>query len=355
MKRIPQLDSIRGLAVLLVLLHNTDSDRYTGILARDGWMGVDLFFVLSGFLITGILLEAKNTEGYFRNFYARRCLRIWPLYYCTLLFMFVIVPVLRPSEVRNIFDAKSMPWWSYLVYLQNFLVPVITRATGPLAVTWSLAVEEQFYLVWPLIVRFSSEQTLRRIAAAIICMDPIVRLILVRHGFNVYPNTFCRLDGLMWGALLALLFRSATFRRKSYVRLAWAGLLFGVPLALVTAERVVWIVFSFTALASASLLYLAFISKQKWLQTILSNRFLIYSGVTSYGIYLLEKIPIDAMKSFRLQGHPAIMLFVTAAVTYLMATLSWYLLEKPVMRCKRYFETGSAVWRKPDVELARVA
>jgi peptidoglycan/LPS O-acetylase OafA/YrhL len=355
MKRIPQLDSIRGLAVLLVLLHNTDSGRYTGILARDGWMGVDLFFVLSGFLITGVLLDAKNGEGYFRNFYARRCLRIWPLYYCTLFFMFVVVPVLRPSEAHNVFDAKSMPWWSYLFYLQNFLVPVITRATGPLAVTWSLAVEEQFYLVWPLVVRFSSEQTLRRVAAAIICLDPILRFILVQHGFNVYPNTFCRLDGLMWGALLALLLRSATFRRESYVRLAWAGLLIGVPLALLTAERVIWIVYSLTALASASLLYLAFTSKQKWLQAILANRLLIYSGVISYGIYLLEKIPIDAVKSLRLQGHPAVMLLVTAAITYLMATISWYLLEKPAMRWKRYFETGRAVWRKPAAALARAS
>jgi peptidoglycan/LPS O-acetylase OafA/YrhL len=354
MKRIPQLDSIRGLAVLLVLVHNTDNGRYTGILAHNGWMGVDLFFVLSGFLITGILLESKNGEGYFRNFYARRCLRIWPLYYCTLFFMFVVVPILRPSEAHNVFDAKSMPWWSYFVYLQNFLVPVITRATGPLGVTWSLAVEEQFYLVWPLVVRFSSEQTLRRIAAAIICLDPILRFILVRQGFNVYPNTFCRLDGLMWGALLALLLRSATFPRESYVRLAWVGLLVGAPLALLTAERVVWAVYSFTALASASLLYLAFTSKQKWLQAILANRILIYSGVISYGIYLLEKIPIDAVKSLRLQGHPAIMLLVTAAITYLMATFSWFLLEKPVMRWKRYFETGRALWRKPDAELARV-
>src|SRR5579862_6313153 len=86
MKRIPQLDSIRGLAVLLVLLHNTDKSRCTGVLAQHGWMGVDLFFVLSGLLITGILLDSKADRGYFRNFYARRCLRIWPLYYCALFF-----------------------------------------------------------------------------------------------------------------------------------------------------------------------------------------------------------------------------------------------------------------------------
>src|SRR5678809_1297054 len=98
MKRVPQLDSVRGLAVLIVLLHNTDKYQYTGLLAKNGWMGVDLFFVLSGFLITGILLDTKDKEGYFQNFYARRCLRIWPLYYCAILFLSVVVPLLRPSE-----------------------------------------------------------------------------------------------------------------------------------------------------------------------------------------------------------------------------------------------------------------
>lgn len=340
MKRIPQLDSIRGLAVLVVLLHNTDSGLYTGIVAHYGWMGVDLFFVLSGFLITGILLDSKNSEGYFKNFYARRCLRIWPLYYCTLFFMFVVVPMVRPSEAHQIFEPKSMPWWSYVIYLQNFMVPVITRATGPLGVTWSLAVEEQFYFAWPLVVRFCSERMLRRIAIAIICLDPILRFLLVQRGFNIYPNTFCRLDGLMWGALLALLFRSKTFQLDAHVRTAWIAFLIASPLALLTADRALWAAFSFTTLASASFIYLGLTSNQKWLQAILRNRFLVYSGVISYGIYLLEKIPIDAVKSFHIDAHPGIILLLTAAATYLIATLSWYLLERPVMRLKRFFEVA---------------
>ena len=112
MKKISQLDAVRGLAVLLVLLHNTD--RYPSLhpqwISGNGWMGVDLFFVLSGFLITGILIDSKQSEGYFRNFYARRCLRIWPLYYSVLLFMFVIVPIVRPSEAHAVFDARSSRW-----------------------------------------------------------------------------------------------------------------------------------------------------------------------------------------------------------------------------------------------------
>jgi peptidoglycan/LPS O-acetylase OafA/YrhL len=355
MKRLPQLDAIRGLAVLAVLLHNTDKDQCTGFIARNGWMGVDLFFALSGFLITGILLETKNRPRYFRNFYSRRCLRIWPLYYCALLFMFVVVPLVRPAEAQQIFDPRSMPLWSYFVYLQNFLVPVVTKSAGLLGVTWSLAVEEQFYLVWPLVVRYSSEATLRGIAIAIICLDPILRFFLVHRGFNVYPNTFCRLDGLMWGALLASLFRSKTFSREAYVRAAWFALLIAAPLAFLTANRALWAVYSFTALASAAFIYLALTSKQKWLQALLANKFLIYSGVISYGIYLLEKIPLDAVKSFHMNGHPAIVLLLTTAATYILATLSWNLLEKPTLRLKRFFETEGSAAPKPEVALAQAS
>jgi len=136
-QKIPQLDGIRGVAILVVIIHN--SGRFPRLFA-NGWMGVDLFFVLSGFLITGILLDTKESEAYFKNFYARRCLRIWPLYYSLLLFMFVLVPLLRPSDAHIIFE-KSSPWWAYPLFLQNFLIPISTNAAGPLAITWSLAIE----------------------------------------------------------------------------------------------------------------------------------------------------------------------------------------------------------------------
>src|SRR5271156_2242863 len=123
MKRSRQLDAVRGIAVLLVLIHNTDiyPSLHLGLIANNGWMGVDLFFVLSGFLITGILVDTKKSEGYFLNFYARRCLRIWPLYYSVLFFMFVVVPLLRPA-VGSIVVARSSPWWAYPFFPQNFLV-----------------------------------------------------------------------------------------------------------------------------------------------------------------------------------------------------------------------------------------
>jgi peptidoglycan/LPS O-acetylase OafA/YrhL len=341
MKRIRQLDAVRGLAVLMVFLHNTDiyPSLHLGLIASNGWMGVDLFFVLSGFLITEILVDTKKTEGYFKNFYARRCLRIWPLYYSALLFMFVIVPFLRPSEVNTVFGARSSPWWSYPLFLQNFLVPIPIGATGLLAVTWSLAVEEQFYLVWPLVVRFRSEAQLRKIALGVICISPLLRYYLSLHGINIYSNTFCRLDGLMAGALLALIVRSSNFVPSRFVTKAWITLFVSASLALaIDTLHARWIVFSFVALASVSFVYLALFSKQRWLQALLANRFLVYTGTISYGIYLLEKIPLDFVRAFHLEKYPFLAFSITAAATYALAALSWNLLEKPFLRLKRFFD-----------------
>jgi peptidoglycan/LPS O-acetylase OafA/YrhL len=342
MKRIRQLDGVRGLAVLAVFVHNTDiyPSLHLGVIVSNGWMGVDLFFVLSGFLITGILIDAKKSEGYFKNFYTRRCLRIWPLYYSAILFMFVIVPFLRPLEGRTVFDARSSPWWAFPLFLQNFLVHIPTKATGLLGVTWSLAVEEQFYLVWPLVVRFCSEAQLRKIALGVICISPVLRFYLSLHGVNIYSNTFCRLDGLMAGALLALIVRSISFVPSRFVAGAWITLLVSASLAIMidTLLHARWIVFSFVALASVSFVYLALFSKQGLLQALLTNRFLDYTGTISYGIYLLEKIPHDVVKAFHLEKYPFLAFLITAAATYAMAVLSWNLLEKPFLRLKRFFD-----------------
>jgi len=358
MNRIPQLDAVRGLAVLLVLVHNTDiyPGLRLGLIAANGWMGVDLFFVLSGFLITGILLDTKKSGAYFRNFYVRRCLRIWPLYYSCLLFMFLVVPLLRPSEAATIFETRSAPWWAFPLFLQNFLVPIPTMATGLLGVTWSLAVEEQFYLAWPVVVRFCTESQLRKIAIASICISPALRYYLSLHRVDIYSNTFCRLDGLMAGSLLALVVRSSNFVPAKFLTGAWITLFVSAPLALLIGTlHARWIVFSLVALASASFVYLALFSRQKWLQAILTNRFLVYTGTISYGIYLLQKIPLDAVKAFHLDQHEYLALPITTAATYLMAILSWNLLEKPFLRLKRFFDQRNDNLGQPVGELARVS
>jgi peptidoglycan/LPS O-acetylase OafA/YrhL len=341
-RRIPQLDAVRGLAILVVMLHNTSmkypvlhSDQLFGA----GWMGVDLFFVLSGFLITGILLDTKQSQGYFKNFYVRRVLRIWPLYFSLIFFMFVVVRYLTPSQYHAVIETSS-PWWAYLLFLQNFVGPISTGAAGPLGVTWSLAIEEQFYLVWPLVVRFCSSRQLRRVAITEICISPALRFYLSLRHVNLYTNLFSRLDGLMAGALLALLIRSDHFVSPKLLRRAWALLVVAAPSALMLeALNARWLGFSFVALAAASFVYLAMFSEQKWLQVVMTNRFLVYSGVISYGLYLLHKIPFGMVQILHLDRRSYLPLPFIFISSFVLATLSWSLLEKPFLSLKRFFES----------------
>jgi peptidoglycan/LPS O-acetylase OafA/YrhL len=339
-RRIPQLDAVRGVAILVVMMHNVSLKYpvfHSQQLFSNGWMGVDLFFVLSGFLITGILVDSKRSEGYFKNFYVRRCLRIWPLYYSLLFFMFVLVRFLSRSEFQAVVQTSS-PWWAFPLFLQNFLLPISTNAAGPLGVTWSLAIEEQFYLVWPLVVRSCSLTQLRRVAIAEICISPALRYYLSLHHVDLYTNVFCRLDGLMAGALLALLVRSDNFVPSKYLRMAWISMVVAAPLAFLTSEvDARWIVYSFTAIGSAAFVYISLFSAQKHLQAVMTNRFLVYTGSISYGLYLLHKIPFGMVQALHLDSQPFLPLPIIFVASYALAAVSWNLLEKPFLNLKRFF------------------
>jgi peptidoglycan/LPS O-acetylase OafA/YrhL len=342
--RVPQLDAVRGIAILLVILVNT-SEKYPVLhlqhFVGNGWMGVDLFFVLSGFLITGILLDTRQSDHYFKNFYARRALRILPVYYSVLLFMFIFIPLLRPSQALAVFD-RSSPWWAYPLFLQNFLVAAPTMAAGPLGTTWSLAIEEQFYLLWPLIVRFCSHTQLRRFATAMIFLSPPLTFYLSTHHFLIYTNVFCRQVGLMAGALLALLLRSDAFEPFKYIKAAWILLVITLAVAFASsAQGATWLAFTMVGLAAASFVFLALHSGQRWLQSVLQNRFLRYTGTISYGLYLLHKIPTDLLQASHLDRYPLLILPVVLLGSYALAALSWNLLEKPFLRLKRFFPSGS--------------
>jgi peptidoglycan/LPS O-acetylase OafA/YrhL len=343
-EKIPQLDALRGIAILLVIAHNASlhygTTSYLHPLLDRGWMGVDLFFVLSGFLISGILLDTKESPNYFRNFYARRVLRIWPLYYCLLAFMFVVLPHVSAAQGVAIF-AKSSPWWAYPFFLQNFLLPLSTDAAGPLGVTWSLAIEEQFYLVWPIIVRLLSKRQLAILAIVEIAASPVLRYFLAAHHIHIYANFFCRLDGLMLGAFLAALVRWKDFVRERYIGLALAVLAVATPLAVIMdLRRAEWIVFTFTSLAAGAIVYLAMFWRQNWFQWPLANRFLLFTGTISYGLFLLHKIAFAGVDGLRVNSvlHPFVTLGVIVLGSYVLAIISWNVLEQPCLRLKRYFE-----------------
>src|SRR5690242_7378387 len=170
---IPQFDGVRGLAVLMVLIgHSAFLERlpHAGMLEYARF-SVDSYFVLSGFLITGILLDSKGSEHYFRNFYARRALRIWPLYYLLLFLVFVVAPLFLHSMRAT----AAGVWPAFVFYVQN--IALVYRDTYPFALgaTWSLAVEEQFYLTWPLLVFLLRRRALAIVSASLVVVSLSLR------------------------------------------------------------------------------------------------------------------------------------------------------------------------------------
>jgi peptidoglycan/LPS O-acetylase OafA/YrhL len=215
---VPALDGLRGIAILVVMVHHftifgmgaptTVLDKRVYKLFAAGWCGVDLFFVLSGFLITGILLDAKGGAHFFRNFYMRRFLRIFPLYYGFLFAFFVLLPLTFPlgDSFRSLLEQQGW-YWSYLVNL-----PIAMEGWPrqyAIGHFWSLAVEEQFYLVWPLMVFFCGRRQLMVICVACFLGSVGVRLGFALAGYPLagYVLTPARMDTLAVGAFLALIVR----------------------------------------------------------------------------------------------------------------------------------------------------
>src|SRR5579863_9160491 len=224
-RHVRAYDGLRGIAIVLVLLRHLGEDlparRLGGVVdaaLNAGWLGVDVFFVLSGFLITGILLDARGdeaqpSEGYFLRFYARRALRIFPLYY---LFLAVTIFIARPPMPHG-------TWW-YWSYTSNVLIarhgwPEGLWETGHL---WSLAVEEQFYLVWPAIIAWTPRRRLPVLCVAIIVGAIAVRIALIHQGaaLGAYVLTPARADTLAVGAALAIALRSGPRVKDAIVRAA---------------------------------------------------------------------------------------------------------------------------------------
>src|ERR1700690_217140 len=217
-RNVRALDGIRGVAIILVMFHHFEGlippcnlgVRCMKLMLSYGWAGVDLFFALSGFLITGILLDTRHANNYFSAFYARRVLRIFPLYYSVLIAILAVAAVLnpRPHSVPLPADQKL-----YFLYLTNWLVLWKGR-WGPniLGHFWSLAVEEQFYLIWPLGVWLLISPRLARVAVGASVIALLARIFWVLHSGPsqaIVLATVTRMDALLCGALGAILFRQA--------------------------------------------------------------------------------------------------------------------------------------------------
>ncbi|HEX2917388.1 MAG TPA: acyltransferase [Edaphobacter sp.] len=359
MPHIPALDGIRGVAILLVLfahlLHSNNAPTSSGLinlilrLRNTGWVGVDLFFALSGFLITGILYDSLSSPHYFRNFYVRRILRIFPLYYGVLL---VLSLIFRPHW------SNGRQFYLLLFYLQNTPLwwhgPQSAAIRDATAHLWSLAVEEQFYLVWPFVVFWVRERRrLLWLAIGVALMAPAFRVLLLAHGATfraTYMLTICRCDSLLAGAWLALAIRGP--RKEAVLRAAipafWGALLLCLGIGVASGNfnweenRLVNSV-GYTLLAICGTSLIAMVLRGGVTAGFMKTPVLRWFGKYSYGIYILHVlVGWTYMRYLHSHIHSKIILHAAIPAANLLITLPlawmsfrWY--EQPFLRLKRYF------------------
>jgi peptidoglycan/LPS O-acetylase OafA/YrhL len=292
---MPELDTLRGVAILgVVFLHgiysSTNTLHFDGHarrliqLTQPGWLGVNLFFVLSGFLITGILLDSKASARYFSTFYTRRALRILPAYYALL----ILLAIVGHSS------------WTYLglcfIYLANVTTLFgVVEDYGPL---WSLAVEEHYYLIWPLVVRYLSRRQVGAVATLICALTAVLRALAFHAGYVSGLGSFTWLvaDGLAFGSLLAALVRGPLSRSQLWglsgltIILGTMAGLFGKPFGIMTRDRLLGAAFQYTVIHvifTGILLLFLLIGTSRW-RGLVNIGWLRFFGFISYGLYLIH-------------------------------------------------------------------
>jgi peptidoglycan/LPS O-acetylase OafA/YrhL len=374
---LPGLDGVRGVAILLVMaIHfvgdatpETALQRLVVKASSYGLLGVDLFFVLSGFLITGLLVDAKGKPHYFRNFYARRTLRIFPLYYLVLALLFIVLPRLWPLTPA-LEEARAHQAWLW-TYTANFYIAA--RASWALTYVshfWSLAIEEHFYLFWPLVVFCFQRRTLERICAAVIGAGLLLRAGLALGGvseLSISVLTPCRIDTLCVGALLALLCRREGWademvRRSGRAALALAGVTIAVSAWCAVAKTGLPVLHqirgSLYALFFGALVLISLQPRPSLLARALRTRALRFFGKYSYGLYVYHGLLTWAFIEFHaearfdaLLGDHALGIAAKAAcgvaISLAVAMASYELFEKPFLSLKRFFEVREPASPRP--------
>lgn len=385
---MPTLDGMRGIAVLAVMAFHFS--EFSGISASTvalgawhgissaGWIGVDLFFVLSGFLITGILYDSKGEAGYFRTFYTRRALRIFPLYYGVLAVFFLLLPLLFPASDAVRANTSSQVW--YWTHLSNVQIALDgwTASSFYLVHFWSLAIEEQFYLIWPVVVLLLSGRQLVRFCAAVMVFSLLLRawLFATGAGVSAYVLMPARMDTLAFGAVLAIALRDpsmhAHLRRLARpLAVACATLLCAVLVwrgALDKTDAVTGTI-GFTllgALFSAAMFFAVTTAAGSRWNRMLSSRVLRFFGKYSYALYVFHQ-PIALLLAatglpLALGGLGApelaaqvIYTAVAGTVSVVAALMSWNLYEKQFLKLKDRLASRSGPATLPLPEYLRVA
>jgi peptidoglycan/LPS O-acetylase OafA/YrhL len=358
---MPQLDSLRFFAVLGVMVSHFWIPRGLPWLFADmdlGWLGVKLFFVLSGFLITGILLDGKQatettrlTPDYFiRQFYIRRFLRIFPIYYL----------VIAIALIVNIEPSREL--WGWLVsYTSNIYITVHNIWIGYFSHFWSLAVEEQFYLIWPCLIMFLPRKWVPYFILLAICIAPIYRfwayqtyrIEISPFNFKAATFTLASLDSLGMGAMLAYFWRTtltmATIQKRLTLLILPLGVFLYIATLVLYHYHIKPSVFFTLNDFSASLIFTWLVGTAGQGFKGIAARFMtipsfIYLGKISYGIYVYHYfMPLLITPFFNAINLPYqepgfINFVISSLLTLVIASLSWRLIELPLNNFKNRFQ-----------------
>jgi len=365
LRYIPELDGLRGIAILLVLLWHffisivdrtqvfsdlqivNEFFKYSIPALKWTWSGVDLFFVLSGFLIGRILIENKGSQNYFKTFYIRRSFRILPIYILSIVAFWIFYN----SEFASNFSwlvENPKPIFSYLLFIQNFFMGETGFGANWLSITWSLAVEEQFYLLLPLIVFYCRPKTLLGISVIGIVLAVIFRLTL--PGLYTYVLLFSRMDALLMGVLIAIFSRNEFFMKylnKVSSYLVALNVLMLILIVLLTLKAnggkiggvlnhsVFAVFYSITLLLCIS-------EGNNLIKNICRSSFLIHIGKISYGIYLYHYFILGILFQIFIGSSPFITDLLSFSIslasliaTYILAITSFHWFEKPLIKIGR--------------------
>jgi len=368
------LDGVRGIAILLVLVWHyavvtlwvQPDSAMSYVLAglRLSWSGVDLFFVLSGFLIGGILIDNRGAKNYFRVFYMRRTCRIFPLYFIWLMIfcdLLLAEGILFSEERFRWLLANPLPLFSYLTFTQNIAMALHNVfGSNWMGVTWSLAVEEQFYLTLPFIIRYCHPRKLPWLLLSLVLVAPLLRVVLFfwdpYQRLSVYVLMPCRADALLLGVLAAWMVRQQAIAQllgnhRKVLRAALGISLAGVIGLIISGNTfiispaMVSFGYSWLALFYTCFLLQAVTQKRGIIKAIASNLLLRRLGIIAYGVYVFHQGVLGLTHGLILDQAPRILgiqeLLVTLlalAITLAAASVSWRFFEKPLVALGHDFQ-----------------
>jgi peptidoglycan/LPS O-acetylase OafA/YrhL len=347
----PAIDGLRGLAILLVVfLHNFGFLNYFFF----GWLGVDLFFVISGFLITGILLDAAGKPGYLKNFYMRRVLRIFPVYYLMLFICLFLLPVI-PSlhyDPGYYFDNQFYMW----TYLQNWLFIFQAPDNNQMLLhTWSLAVEEQFYLFWPLVILLLRKpKRILFFSLALLIFTGVFRFLVWDQQIETlsYSSlfTFTRIDGLCIGAMISVIIRiEPELLRKymPYIVLLLAGINFGFYFINGMSNKnlpfLAFVGYTTFAMLFGLLVFEAAEGRSKLIELLFNNSFMRFFGRISYGFYVFhwpvyiiffDRIRSQLLSQASVRAADLLAAILCTAIAILISMISYRYFERPFLKLK---------------------